>query len=111
MAESWPARLIAANYTELPFPPLGPLQEVVFDLGITAMHGAIELSGIVVQGYNDHQLLFEQRWPARILRNQTAEDNLRIAAGTGIAIRHLHFMLHGHELLTMVQDLPICAWV
>ena len=103
MAESWPARLIAANYTELPFPPLGPLQEVVFDLGITAMHGAIELSGIVVQGYNDHQLLFEQRWPARILRNQTAEDNLRIAAGTGIAIRHLHFMLHGHELLTMVQ--------
>lgn len=103
VVESRPARLIAAHYTELPFPPLGPMQEVVFDLGITALHGAIELTGMIIEAYNEHQLLFEQRWPARIVRKQTGETDLRIAAGTGLAVRHLHFMLHGHEQMTMVK--------
>jgi len=101
--ESRPARLIAARYTELPFPTIGPMQEIVFDLGITALHGAVSLDGMVVQGYNDHQLLFEQRWPARIIRQRTGEVDLTIPAGTGIALQSLHFMLHGYEALTMVQ--------
>jgi len=103
IVESRPARLIAAHYTELPFPLLAPMQEVVFDLGITALHGAIELTGLIIEAFNEHQQLFEQRWPARIVRKQTGEADLRIAAGTGLAVRHLHFMLHGHELMTMVQ--------
>jgi hypothetical protein len=101
--ESRPARLIAARYTQLPFPMIGPVQEVAFDLGITATHATISLNGIVVEGYNDHQLLFEQRWPARIIRQKIGEEDLTIPTGTGLALRSLHFMLHGYEPLTMVQ--------
>lgn len=103
MVEGRPQRLIAARYDQLPFPTLGPQQEVVFDLGITAFNGTIELSGLVVKGYNDHQLLFEQRWPGRIIRQRTGEADLRIPARTGLAVRALHFMLHGYEPLTMVE--------
>lgn len=101
--ESRPARLIAARYTQLPFPMMGPMQEVVFDLGITALQDSISLSGIVVEGYNEHQLLFEQRWPARVIRQRIGEEDLTIPPGTGLALRSLHFMLHGYEQLTMVQ--------
>ena len=103
LVESRPARLIAARYTNLPFPLMGPMQEVAFDLGITSLAETVSLSGIVVEGYNEHQLLFEQRWPARILRQRLGEDDLTIPPGTGLALRSLHFMLHGYEQLTMVQ--------
>ena len=59
--ESRPARLIAARYTHLPFPIIAPVQEIAFDLGITAMHEAISLNGIVIECYNDHQLLSSAR--------------------------------------------------
>ena len=101
--ESRPARLIAARYEQLPFPTLGPMQEVAFDLGLTARGETVTLSGMVIKGYNGHQLLFEQRWPARIIQKRTGEENLTIPAGTGLAIRSLHFMLPGYEPLTMVE--------
>jgi hypothetical protein len=101
--ESRPARLIAARYAQLPFPTLGPMQEVAFDLGLTARGETITLNGLVIKGYNGHQLLFEQRWPARIIQKRTGEENLTIPAGTGLAIRSLHFMLPGYEPLTMVE--------
>ena len=101
--ESRPARLIAARYTHLPFPLIGPVQEVAFDLGITAVQGTITLNGIVIACYNDHQLLLEQRWPARIIRQKIGEDDLTIPVGTGLALRCLHLMLPGYEPLTMVQ--------
>lgn len=101
--ESRPARLIAARYEQLPFPTLGPVQEVAFDLGLTARGETVTLSGMVIKGYNGHQLLFEQRWPARIIQKRAGEENLTIPAGTGLAIRSLHFMLHGYEPLTMVE--------
>jgi len=95
--------LIAARYSRLPFPNIGPMQEVVFDVGITAMNGPIDLAGLVIKGYCEHQLLFEQRWPARVIRQRTGEEDLRIPVGTGLAIRALHFMVHGYEPLTMVE--------
>jgi len=101
--ETRPQRLIAARYTELPFPGNGPMQEVSFDLGITVYAGTITLNGIVVAGYNDHQLLFEQRWPARIIQQRTGESDLTIAAGTGLALRSLQFLLHGYEQLTHLE--------
>ncbi len=82
---------------------LGPMQEVVFDLGVTALHASVTLSGLVVQGYNEHQLLFEQRWPARMLQQHSKEADLTIPAATGLAIRSLHFMLPGYELLTTIE--------
>ena len=62
--ESRPSTLIVAHYADLPFPNIGPVQEVAFDLGITAVDGRAEVSGVVIKGYSGHQLLFEQRWPA-----------------------------------------------
>ncbi len=101
--ESRPATIIAAEYKNLPFPALQPLQEVAFDLGITATDMPLEIAGVVFQGFNDHQLLFEQRWPARVLRARLGEENLRIERGTGLALRSLHFQLHAHELLTQIE--------
>lgn len=103
LVETRPQRLIAALYTDMPFPTIAPMQEVAFDVGITARRGAVELAGLVMKGYNDHQLLFEQRWPARVIQARVGEENLQIAPGTGIAVRALHFMLHGYERMTRVE--------
>lgn len=102
LVESNPTRLIAARYDELPFPHNGPMQEIAFDLGITALGGAVTLVGMVVQGYSDHQLLFEQRWPMAVLQQRTGEADLTIPDGTGLAVRSLQFWLHGYAQLTHV---------
>lgn len=98
-----PQQVVSAIYERLPFPHIGPVQEVVFDLGVVAHGTTIELKGIVFQGYSGHQLLFEQRWPATVIRTHTGEQDLTIAANTGLALRALHFMLHAHERLSHIQ--------
>jgi hypothetical protein len=94
--ECRPQRVIAARYDTLPFPKLGTLQEIAFDLGITAVEGDVELTGIVFRAYHEHQLLWEERWNRAILRAHTGEASLRIAQGTGLALRSIHFMRHAH---------------
>ena len=101
--ESRPARLFGARYDDMPFPNIGPVQEVALDLGITATHGSITLNGLVFKGYAGHQSLFEQRWPAQVICQRTGEAELRIPAETGIAVRSLQFILHGYMLLTMLE--------
>ncbi len=101
--ETRPRRLLAARYDELPAPNIGPVQEISLDVGLTAYHAALELAGLVFKGYSDHQLLFEQRWPARVIQARTGETNLIMNAGTGIAVRALQFMLHAYEALTMLE--------
>ncbi len=101
--ESRPPAIFAALYDRLPFPHLGPMQEVAFDLGVTALGAIFELTGLVVRGYAGHQMLFEQRWPARVIRLKVGLDSLEIPPGTGIALRGLHFMLHGYELLSHLE--------
>lgn len=103
LLECRPAKIMAAEYKTLPFPALMPIQEVAFDLGVTATDTPLELAGVVIQGYNEHQLLFEQRWPARIIRRRLGEENLRIEPGTGMALRSLHFQLHAYEALTSIE--------
>ena len=98
-----PQEIVAGVYDRLPFPNIGPLQELAFDLGITALNGTLQLRGVVIQGYSGHQLLFEQRWSARIISQRTGETDLTIEADTGLAIRSLHFLLHGYEQLSHVQ--------
>lgn len=101
--ESRPHRLFVAAYDRLPFPNLGPLQEIVFDLGVTAVEGDVTLSGLVLKCYSGHQMLLEQRWPARIIMQKTGQADLLIPAGTGLAVRGLHIMLPGYELLTGIE--------
>ena len=105
--ESRPQRLYAAIYDPLPFPHVGTQQEVAFDLGVTARGGDLQLTGLVFRGYREHQLLFEQRWPHPVVLHHSGEANLDIAAGTGLALRALHFTLHAHDLLGFVEVLAI----
>lgn len=109
--ESRPTKLNGARYDRLPFPNNGPVQEVAFDLGLTAYHSAVILSGLVFKGYAGHQLLFEQRWPARIIQQHTREPDLTIPAQTGIALRGLQFILQGYELLTLVEVTAVAKLV
>ena len=108
IVECRPPVLVAARYDDLPFPALQPMQEVAFDVGVTATDRPLELRGMVVQGYNDHQLIFEQHWPGRILAQRLGSSDLAIAPGTGLALRGLHFMAPGYEPLTHI-DVTILA--
>jgi hypothetical protein len=101
--ETRPQRLLAARYDHLPFPTIGPMQEVALDVGVSAYHNTLELVGMVFKGYSDHQLLFEQRWPARVIQQRIGESDLMMEPNTGIAVRALHFMLHAYESLTMLE--------
>jgi hypothetical protein len=103
IAEARPATVVAALYDRLPFPNIGKMQEVVFDIGVTAYNATVALTGMVFKGYSGHQMLFEQRWPARLIMERTRQDNLIIAAQTGLAVRSIHFMLQGYELLTAIE--------
>lgn len=87
----------------MPFPNIGPVQEIAFDLGITAQEGCVLLQGLVFQGYCGHQLLFEQRWSASVICQRTGEKDLAIAANTGLAVRSLHFLLHGYERISHIE--------
>lgn len=106
--ESRPPVVVAAKYDEMPFPILQPIQEAAFDLGVTATDRAIELRGVIFQGYNDHQLIFEQQWPARIIAQRLGSPDLTVAPSTGIALRGLHFMAPAYELLTHI-DVTVIA--
>ena len=101
--ESRPDSPVAAIYDGLPFPSLYPMQEVAFDLGIVAHNGDVELKGIVLQAYNGHQLLMEQRWPAHVLQRRIGLDDLSIEAGSGLAVRTVHLMLPAYERMTHVE--------
>jgi len=106
--ECRPSVVFAAKYDELPFPILQPLQEVAFDLGVTATDRPIELRGVVFQGYHEHQLIFEQQWPARIVARRLGASDLTVAPSTGIALRGLHFMAPAYEPLTHI-DVTVIA--
>ncbi len=107
--ETRPQEIVAGVYDRLPFPNIGPVQEIAFDLGITALDGDAQLQGLVIQGYSGHQLLFEQRWSARTICQRTGEADLRIEANTGLAVRSLQFLLHGYERLSHVDITAIGA--
>jgi hypothetical protein len=107
LLEVRPERPVVAIYDRLPFPHLGIQQEIVFDLGVTAKASDQELAGVVFRGYHDHQLLFEQRWSAEVIRRHTGESDLTIAAETGLALRSLHFILHGYQQLSHVECLVV----
>lgn len=101
--ETRPQSIVAGLYDRLPFPNIGPLQEIALDLGITAHEGDVQLQGLVFQGFSGHQLLFEQRWSAGTIRQRTGEENLTISATTGLAVRSLQFLLHAYQRLTHVE--------
>jgi hypothetical protein len=107
LLESRPQHIIAAIYDPLPFPHIGSMQEVAFDLGVTALKESLLLTGCVFRGYRGHQLLFEQRWTMEAIRGQCGESDLTIPGGAGLALRSLHFMLHAWERLSHLDIVAI----
>lgn len=110
IAESRPQKIVAALYDALPFPNIGRMQEVTFDLGITAHNATVTVTGIVFKGYSGHQLLFEQRWPSRLIKERTGESDLTIQSQTGLALRSIHFMIQGYELLTSIEVTTVARY-
>ncbi len=108
LLESSPAHLFAAHYDQLPFPHfVGPRQELVFALGVTAITGTVTLQGLVITLLHDHQVLAEQRWTATMLQQHTGQSDLSIQAGTGLAIQHLLFNVPGYVRCTQVQVVTV----
>lgn len=103
LLECRPQVIFGAVYDQLPFPQLAPMQEVAFDLGVTARGADFQLTGLVVRGFAGHQLLFEQRWPHRFILEKTGLPNTDVPQATGIALRAMHFQLHAYEKLTMME--------
>lgn len=101
--ECRPQTIFAALYDDMPFPIVGPVQEVAFDVGVTAVGGPVELAGLIFSGYHQRQQLFEQRWASRVIMARTGEDNTRMEPDTGIALRSLQFLIHGYELLDRIE--------
>ena len=111
LAESRPTKVVAALYDTLPFPNIGLMQEVVFDIGVTAYNATVALTGMVFKGYSGHQMLFEQRWPARLISERTKQPDLTIEPQTGLAVRSIHFMHQGYELLTSIEVTVVAKYV
>ncbi len=101
--ECRPKTIFGAVYDRLPFPQLAPMQEIAFDLGVTARGADYDLNGLVVRGYAGHQVLFEQRWPERFIRQKTGLSDSQIPEGTGIALRSMHFQLHAYDSITTIE--------
>ena len=97
--ECRPQTIFAALYDDMPFPIVGPVQEVAFDVGVTAVGGPVELAGLIFSGYHKRQQLFEQRWASRVIMARTGEDNTRME-------RELSGLLDGRKVdLRTQQDL------
>jgi len=105
--ESHPDKVYAVHYDRLPFPHAISHQELVFDLGLTAVGGDLTLTGLVLRLYTGHQLLLEQRWTAEIVRRHTGEADLAISDGTGLRIRSIALYLHGHQFADMVDIMAV----
>jgi len=101
--ESRPQTIFAALYDKMPFPTIGPVQEAALDVGVTAFEEPLDLAGLVFSGYRKRQLLFEQRWSSRVIRARIGEDNTRMEPNSGIALRSVHFLLPGYELLDKIE--------
>lgn len=108
LLECRPQTVYAAIYDQLPFPNIGPVQQLAFDLGVTAVEHDYTLLGLVIRVGSGHQLLMEQRWPERVLRLKSGLDDLSIPKGTGIALRAVHLQIHGFEPVTWL-DLTVVA--
>lgn len=105
--ESRPSKLYALMPGPLPFPNAVSWQEMVFDLGLTAVGGDLEITGLVLRLYAGHQLLLEQRWTAATLRAHTGEESLSVEAGTGLRINAILLTLHGHAHAGMLDALAV----
>lgn len=101
--ETRPAHIYVARYDQLPHPGLGPMQEFVFDLGITANRPVV-LTDVVWRVYdqNEHVVMVRQRLGQAAMHEVTA-GQYGVAPGMGLVIPRCYFLEQGALPLSQVR--------
>ena len=101
--EARPAQVYVALYDQLPHPALGPMQEFVFDLGVSANRSVV-LTDVVWRVYdeNDHVAFVRQRLGQRAMHELTM-GQYGVAPGMGLVIPRCYFLEQGTIPLTHVR--------
>ncbi len=97
-----PRQVIVARYEHLPYPNLGPAQEFVCEVGITAAQ-PVTVTSVVFQVYAGSQLISQRHHGGRRLGAMIGEEPpIRVLPGEGLALRHCYFLEPGLDRLTQV---------
>jgi len=101
--EARPNQVYVALYDTLPHPGLGPVQEFVFDLGISANRPVV-LTDVVWRVYdeNDHVVFVRQRLGQAAMHELTL-GQYGVAPGMGLVIPRCYFLEQGALPLTHVR--------
>jgi hypothetical protein len=93
--EARPAQVAVAVYDRLPHPSLGPVQEFVVDLGITADRPVV-LTDVVWRAFDRHDrvALVRQRLGREAMERLT-HGQYGVAPGLGLALRRCYFLEQG----------------
>ncbi len=101
--EARPAHVYVALYDRLPHPGLGPVQEFVFDIGITATRPVV-LTDVVWRVYDqsDHVAMVRQRL-GRAAMEELTLGQYGVAPGMGLVIPRCYFLEQGAMPLSRVR--------
>ena len=101
--EARPAQVYVGLYDRLPHPGLGPVQEFVFDLGLTATRPVV-LTDVVWRVYDqhDHVVLVRQRLGQAAMHELTL-GQYGVAPGMGLIIPRCYFLEQGALPLSHVR--------
>ena len=101
--EARPAQVYVALYDRLPHPSLGPMQEFVFDIGISATRPTV-LTDVVwrVFDQNDHVALVRQRLGQAAMHELTL-GQYGVAPGMGLVLPRCYFLEQGTLPLSHVR--------
>lgn len=101
--EARPAQVYVALYDRLPHPSLGPMQEFVFDIGISATRPTV-LTDVVWRVYdqNDHVALVRQRLGQAAMHELTL-GQYGVAPGMGLVLPRCYFLEQGTIPLSHVR--------
>lgn len=98
-----PAQVYVGVYDRLPHPALGPIQEFVLEVGITA-NRPIVLTDVVWRVYDDtdHVAFVRQRL-GEVAMNELTQGQYGVAPGLGLALRRCYFLEQGLLPLSKVR--------
>lgn len=97
-----PRQIFVARYEHLPYPNLGPMQEFVCEVGITAAQ-PVTVMTVSFQVFAGSQLISQRYYHSRQLSTMIGEEPpVIVQPGEGLALRHCYFLEPGLERLTQV---------
>ena len=97
-----PVQIFIGRHEKLPYPTLFPVQQFVFDVGITASQ-AITINSVMLQVFAGSQLISQRQYTSAAIARWVGEQApVRVLAGEGIAVRRCFFLEPSGEKLTQV---------